>query len=226
MASSIMSTMDPSPRLRWGWVLALGIAMILLGSIALGDTLAVTLISILLLGWLLIGAGLLHIIHLVRNTEARNLWHVLNVIVDLVAGFYFVSHPGLGAVTLTLVLAAFFLASGIMRLIAVFQADLPHKVWPIIDALISITLGAMLWIHWPWTGLWFIGFAVAIGLIFRGWGSVMIALAFRARNARQSGLSHPADLDSVNNQPNGLNSSSRALASIKSGVSKPSVNQL
>jgi uncharacterized membrane protein HdeD (DUF308 family) len=122
--------MDPSPRLRWGWVLALGITMILLGSIALGDTLAVTLISILLLGWLLIGVGVLHIIHLVRNVEARSVWHVLNVIVDLIAGLYFVSHPGLRAVTLTLVLAAFFLASGIMRLIAVFQADLPHKVWP------------------------------------------------------------------------------------------------
>ena len=104
MASSISSAIGPWPRLGWGWVLALGIATILLGSIALGDALAVTLISILLLGWLLIGAGVLHIIHLVRNTEARTLWHILNVILDLVVGFYFVSHPGLGAVTLTLVL--------------------------------------------------------------------------------------------------------------------------
>jgi uncharacterized membrane protein HdeD (DUF308 family) len=189
MASSIMSAMDPSPRLRWGWVLALGIAMILLGSTALGDALAVTLISILLLGWLLIGAGVLHMIHLIRNVEARSVWRVVNVILDIVAGFYFVSHPGLGAVTLTLVLAGFFLASGIVRLIAVVQADLPHKLWPIVDGLISIALGAMLWIHWPWTGLWFIGFALAIGLIFRGWGWVMVALTLRARNTRPSGLS-------------------------------------
>jgi uncharacterized membrane protein HdeD (DUF308 family) len=189
MASSIMSVMDTSPRLRWGWLLALGIAMILLGSIALGDALVVTLISILLLGWLLIGAGILHIIHLVRNLEGRSVWHIVNVILDLVAGFYFVTHPGLGAVTLTLVLAAFFLVSGITRLIAAFQANLPHRVWPIVDALISISLGVMLWIHWPWTGLWFIGFAVAIGLIFRGWGLVMIAFALRSSSWRPSGLS-------------------------------------
>ena len=189
MASSISSAISPWPRLHWSWILALGIATILLGSIALGDALAVTLISILLLGWLLIGAGVLHIVNLVRNSEARNLWHILNVIIDLVAGFYFVSHPGLGAVTLTLVLAAFFLASGITRLIAVFRTDIPHKLWPVVDGLISIALGAMLWIHWPWTGLWFIGFAVAIGLIFRGWGWVMLAFALRARNTRPSGLS-------------------------------------
>jgi uncharacterized membrane protein HdeD (DUF308 family) len=141
MASSISSTIGPWPRLHWGWTLALGIGTILLGSIALGDALAVTLISILLLGWLLIGAGVLHIVHLVRNSEARSFWHVLSAVIDLVVGFYFVSHPGLGAITLTLVLAAFFLASGIIRLIAVFQ---PHTLWPIVDGIVSVALGAML----------------------------------------------------------------------------------
>jgi uncharacterized membrane protein HdeD (DUF308 family) len=47
-------------------------------------------------------------------------------------------------------------------------------------------------VHWPWTGLWFIGFAIAIELIFHGWTWVMVALALRSRGARPLGLRQPA----------------------------------
>ncbi len=167
------------PALSSGWLLTLGILMILLGSIAMGDSLAVTLISVLLLGWLLVGSGILHVVNLFRHTETRTFPHILNAIFDIVAGLYFVAHPGLGAVTLTLVLAAFLVISGATRIVAVFQANLPQKFWPVLDGLLSIVLGLMLWLHWPATGLWFIGFAISIGLIFRGWAWVMIALALR-----------------------------------------------
>jgi uncharacterized membrane protein HdeD (DUF308 family) len=158
--------------------------MILLGTVALGDTVAVTLVSVLLIGWLLIGAGVLHVVHLIRRTETRSLWHILGVVCDFIAGFYLVVHPALGAITLTLVLSAFLFVSGVTRLIGVFQANLPRRGWPALDALLSIVLGIMLFAHWPWTGFWFIGFAIAIGLIFRGWAWVMIALALRARAGR------------------------------------------
>jgi uncharacterized membrane protein HdeD (DUF308 family) len=166
--------------------------MILLGSIALGDTLMVTLVSVLLIGWLLIGAGILHIVHLIRRAETRSFWHILSAIIDLLAGFYLVIHPALGAITLTLVLSAFFFATGITRLVAALQMNEPHKLWPVFDSLISILLGVMLWIHWPWTGFWFIGFAVVIGLVFRGWTWVMIALALRARESRSALSTQPA----------------------------------
>lgn len=168
---------------KWGWLLALGIALIILGTLALGDTLAVTVVSVLLVGWLLIVAGVFHVIHLLRHTEVRSFWNVLDTIIDFVAGAYLIVHPALGALALTLVLAAFLLATGVTRLIGVFRGDLPHKFWPVLDGILSIVLGILLWVHWPWTGLWFIGFAIAIGLIFRGWAWVMLALALRSRPA-------------------------------------------
>jgi uncharacterized membrane protein HdeD (DUF308 family) len=191
-ASAITTGPQAFPRFRWGWLLALGIAMILLGTVALGDMLAVTLISVLLVGWLLIASGIFHVVHLIRNTEVRSFWHILGTICDFVAGFYLVIHPALGALTLTLVLAAFLLVSGVTRLVGVFQASLPHKFWPVLDALLSIVLAIMLWIHWPWTGLWFIGFAIAIGLISRGWAWVMVALALRGRGVHPTELMQPA----------------------------------
>jgi uncharacterized membrane protein HdeD (DUF308 family) len=169
MGASIAEQMKPPSSLKWGWVLALGIAMIVLGTIALGD-----------------------IVHLVRHQEERTFWHILTAVLDLVAGIYLVVHPGLGALSLTLVIAAFLLASGVARLVWTFASTLPHKAWRIIDALLSIVLGVLLLIHWPFTGVWFIGFAVAIGLIFRGWAWVMIALALRSRSTPMGLAPQPA----------------------------------
>jgi uncharacterized membrane protein HdeD (DUF308 family) len=179
MAAGTLNGSFASFNLKWGWILALGIALIVLGTIAMGDTLAVTLVSVLLIGWLLLVSGVFHVIHLIQHTEVRSFWNILGTLCDFLAGFYMVSHPALGALTLTLVLAAFLLVSGVTRLVAVFQANMPHKFWPVLNGVLSIVLGIALWVHWPWTGLWFIGFAIAIELIFRGWAWVMVALALR-----------------------------------------------
>ena len=44
-------------RKNWGWVLALGIALIVLGTVALGAAVFTTVASVMLFGWLLIIAG-------------------------------------------------------------------------------------------------------------------------------------------------------------------------
>jgi uncharacterized membrane protein HdeD (DUF308 family) len=181
-----------SLRLKWAWLLTLGVALIILGTVALGDTLAVTLVSVLLVGWLLIVSGVLHVVHFFRHSEIRSFWNILGTICDFVAGLYLVTNPAFGALTLTLVLAAFLLASGVTRLVGVFHANLPHKIWPALSGILSIVLGILLWVHWPWTGLWFIGFAVAIQLIFHGWTWVMVALALRNGAPLSSSSPQPA----------------------------------
>jgi uncharacterized membrane protein HdeD (DUF308 family) len=180
---------DPiaSLKLSRGWLLALGIALIILGTVALGDTLTVTVVSVFLIGSLLITSGVFHVVHLVRHSEIRSFWNILATVCDFAAGLYMVANPALGALTLTLVLAAFMLVSGVTRLIAVSRANLPHKFWPVLDAILSIALGILLWVHWPWSGLWFIGFAIAIQLIFRGWTWVMIGLALGGSSPQAAG---------------------------------------
>jgi uncharacterized membrane protein HdeD (DUF308 family) len=173
-----------SLELKWGWILAIGLILVLLGTVALGDTLAVTFVSVFLLGWLLIASGIVHVVHLIRHTEIRSFWHIVGAILDFIAGFYLIANPGLGALTLTLVLAGFFLVSGVTRLIGVWRLNLPHKFWPVLNGIISILLGILLWVHWPTSGLWFIGFAIGIELIIRGWTLVMLAFALRSRAPR------------------------------------------
>jgi len=78
------------------------------------------------------------------------------------------------------------LSSGIARVIAAVSTGAPHKFWPILNGVISILLGILLFVHWPVSGLWFIGLAIRIELIFRGWAWVMIAFDLRSRLAPTS----------------------------------------
>src|SRR5271167_1149623 len=130
-----------SLKLSRGWLLALGAALIVLGTVALGDTLAVTVVSVFLIGCLLIASGIFHAVHLVRHSEIRSFWNILGTVCDVGAGLYMIASPTLGALTLTLVLAVFLLVSGVTRLIAVYRANLPHKFWPFLDSILSIGLG-------------------------------------------------------------------------------------
>ena len=94
-----------------------------------------------------------------------------------------IRHPVGGTVTLTLVLAAYFLASGMFRLVAAIAAPLPHRVWVAIGGWVSNRVGIMIWNDVvkmdgpPGQALMYIGLFVGIDLIFHGWAWVMFAFA-------------------------------------------------
>ena len=91
---------------NWGWALALGIALIILGMIALGAAVATTVASVLLFGWLLIIGGALEVAHgFVRRAWSGFFLDVLTGVLYLVVGFMFIRNPVEAAATLTLMLA-------------------------------------------------------------------------------------------------------------------------
>jgi uncharacterized membrane protein HdeD (DUF308 family) len=179
-------TTDPFERIRerWGWFLVLGIAVIVLGVVALGDTIMVTLFSVVVLGWLLILSAIFHAVQWFRGRNQRHYLDLLGFVLDLVVGAILLSNPAVGALTLTLVLAVFFLVGGLMRAFGALSSDVPHRAWAVLDGAIAALLGVLLWIHWPSSALWFIGFAIGVELIFRGWAWVMLGLSLRRRAAK------------------------------------------
>jgi len=179
MAASATIGIFERARERWGWILALGIALIVLGLVALGDTALVTLMSVALLGWVLIFSAVFHAVNWFRGRQDRSYMHLLGFILDLVVGAILLSNPAVGALTLTLVLAVFLLVGGLMRLFDALSSQAPRRGWTILDGAVSALLGILLWIHWPVSALWFIGFAIGVGLIFRGWAWVMLAMWLR-----------------------------------------------
>ena len=68
---------------------------------------------------------------------------------------------------------------GVFRLVAAMSLRFPNWGWAVFDSLITVGLGVLIWAEWPTSGLWFLGFAVGVSLVLRGWSYVMFALAIR-----------------------------------------------
>ena len=164
---------------KWGWLVALGIAFIVLGIIGLGMSGVLTLAGIVFFGWLLIIGGVLQIVETFQVSGWKSvLWHVILAILYILAGASVLYNPAASAVTLTLFLGIAFIVTGITRSIMSFQLR-PEPVWGwvLFSGLVSIVLGLMILSKWPYSSLWLIGLLIAIELISNGWSYLMIGLA-------------------------------------------------
>ena len=70
--------------------------------------------------------------------------------------------------------------SGLAVTVGGFAGKYRSKGWAVFDGVISIVLGAILLASWPASGLWFLGFAFGVKLLFMGTG--LAALAITARS--------------------------------------------
>lgn len=163
---------------RWGWLLFLGIVMVILGTVAFFIMPAATIGTVLVLGWLLVISGVVELIQAFRERKSGNLFlHLIGGVLGILVGLLVVTHPIAGALAWTLLFASFLTVIGIFRTVAAIRLKFPNWGWAVFDGAITLGLGILLWAEWPWSGLWFIGLAVGVSLVLRGWSYIMLALA-------------------------------------------------
>jgi uncharacterized membrane protein HdeD (DUF308 family) len=166
---------------KWGWLLALGIAMVILGSVALFLLPITTFAAVMVLGWLMVISGVVEAVHAFRVRGWGGIFlHLIGGVLGVVVGSLIVTHPIAGALVWTLLFAAIFTVIGAFRTVAAIWLKFPRWGWAVFDGIVTLALGIMLWAEWPWTGFWFLGLSVGVSLILRGWTYVMFAFAVRA----------------------------------------------
>jgi uncharacterized membrane protein HdeD (DUF308 family) len=168
-------------RHKWGWLLVLGLSMVILGTIALIIAPAATIGTVLVLGWLLVVSGVVEAIQAFRVRKWTGIFlHLIGGVLGILVGLLIVTHPVAGALVWTLLFASFFTAIGLFRIVAAIRLKFPNWGWAAFDGAVTLVLGTLLWIDWPGSGLWFLGFAVGVSLLLRGWSYVMFAIAVRS----------------------------------------------
>lgn len=174
-------TLSMNVRVQWKWLLALGVLLLLVGIFAVVDSTAATLFSMLYIGWALVIAGIFFAIQAFRlRAHDHHLFlHLFNAVLALVIGVLMVSHPLAAAATFTLLLAAYFVVTGIFRIVAGLRGRTPARGWGLLNGIITLILGILVWSQWPVSGLWLIGLFVGIDLIVIGWTQIMTALTLR-----------------------------------------------
>jgi uncharacterized membrane protein HdeD (DUF308 family) len=162
----------------WGWVLALGIALIVIGAVCISAASFATLATVLTFGWLLIFGAVISLIHAFQTRTASSFFlHLMSVLLRGVTGFLLIRYPLAGAMSLTLILASFFIIGGLFRAIGSAELRFPRWGWAALSGLISVALGVVLLLQLPVLSLWFLGLAIGIDLIFDGVGVTAAGLA-------------------------------------------------
>jgi uncharacterized membrane protein HdeD (DUF308 family) len=166
---------------QWGWYLALGILSIALGIGALLYGTAATLASVIVLGALLVVLGIVKLLSIFQTRNAGHIvLYLLVGVLDLIVGWMLMQHALAGAAVVTLLLAALLVFQGFYGFVAALWLQFPHYGWFAFSAIVSLLLGVALWLSWPISAAWFIGFAVGINLLFAGLTWATVALKLRS----------------------------------------------
>ena len=156
-------------------MIALGILAVLLPTVA---TLAVEI----LIGSLFLAAGLIRLFTLSRCRSMPGFWwSAIVAVLAVLLGIVLLAQPAQGALTLTMVLVAFFIVEGMISIIVAFQIHRPMRTWgwTLFSGVIDLVLAYLIWRGWPGSAAWAIGLLVGINLFFVGLSLVMTAIAAR-----------------------------------------------
>jgi uncharacterized membrane protein HdeD (DUF308 family) len=170
---------------RWGWFFAWGILLVLLGVLAIAYSTVTTVISVIFFGILLCVSGAVIIFDSFKSSFGK--WneffmHLGMGILYLIAGIILVKGPLAGSITLTLLLAIFYILLGLFRTISCLTRAVTNRGWRLASSIITLLLGVLILLEWPASGLFIIGLFIGIDLIFTGW--VYIVSALSARSAK------------------------------------------
>ena len=168
-------------RASWGWMALFAVISLIGGVLALLNPFAATLAATLLAGWTFAFLGALQIVQAFRvQGWAGFLWSLLFGVLTLLVGISLVFNPLAGMVSLTLLVAVLFLATGIVKLMYAFSLrPVAGWVWVLVSALLSLAIGIMLFADLPWAATSILGILLGVELVSNGVLFLFIALGLR-----------------------------------------------
>jgi uncharacterized membrane protein HdeD (DUF308 family) len=170
-SNALQTGSDLAPlRAGSGWIVALGVVYVIAGFIALGSMVLATVASVLVVGVMMIIAGVAEVFNAfqIKSWGKFLFWALLGVLY-IIAGFITFENPLFAAVVLTLMLGAFLVASGVLRIFLAFnmKREAPW-IWVALSGVITLLLGLLILARWPVNSVYILGLFLGIDLIMAG----------------------------------------------------------
>ena len=164
----------------WCCFLMLGILLVACGAVAIVIPPFFTVITAIVLGIVLMVAGLVTIVSSFWIGKwSGMLLHLLAGIFYLVTGFVVSERPVETALLITLFIAATFIVLGSFRIVSALVVRFPQWGWVLFNGIITLLLGIVIYRHLQQSFLWVIGILVGVELLLNGWSWIMLSLAVR-----------------------------------------------
>jgi uncharacterized membrane protein HdeD (DUF308 family) len=172
---------------KWGWIVALGVVYLIVGLVALGSIVTATAAGVLLVGIMMVIAGIAEVFSAfqIRTWGKFTLWLLLGALY-IFAGLTTFQNPVLAAVLLTFLLGLALVASGGMRLILAFgMRESTPWILVAVSGAITLLVGLVILARWPVSSVYVLGLFLGMDLVIAGASWIGIGLDLRAR-ARSS----------------------------------------
>jgi uncharacterized membrane protein HdeD (DUF308 family) len=164
-----------------GFLIFLGVLTVIFGVIAIGSPLVTGVAVAVFVGFLLLASGVTQIIHALKSKQwGTGFWGTVIGLLGVAAGLLMIFRPLVGLVTMTMLLAIYFLIDGISEIVAAFRIK-PDQGWGwvLFNGIIAVVLGLMIWRQWPVSGAWAIGLLVGIHILMSGWSMIILGSGAR-----------------------------------------------
>src|SRR3990167_4113705 len=166
-----------------GWFLFWGVLLAALGIAAISASAFTTLLSIVVLGFLLFISGCIMMMDTFtfwRGKAGSFMVHFFFALLYVIVGIILMNNPVEGSVSITFIIGIFYLIAGVYRLAFNSMIKMPRWGWGFFNGIISLVLGALILSSWPESSLFIIGLFIGIDLFFAGMFYIMAALAARS----------------------------------------------
>jgi len=173
-------------RRSLGWLVGLGILMILLGIAAIVEPFIATAVIARALSWTFLLAGIVRTVHAFQSRHQRDFWlRLLAGILYIIVGILLLGNILGAKLSLTLAFGGVILAQGILEVIAALKIRPElNWGWMLCSGIIAIILGILILYRWPNNAIWLLGFFTGISFIFSGTWMIMLPAAIRNHLSR------------------------------------------
>ena len=158
--------------------LLMGVLLIVLGLVAIAQPAVSTIFAETWFALILVSAGAAKLTYAFQTRDSGGfVWKLLLSILYIAIGVMLFVSPLKGVLTLTLLLGSFLLTEGVFNLILAFRLrGQQNWTWVLVDGIITLLLGGMIWFQWPFNAPWLIGTLVGVSVLFTGISRVMLSL--------------------------------------------------
>jgi uncharacterized membrane protein HdeD (DUF308 family) len=168
-------------RGNWFWFVFLGIALVVMGTVALGAVGFTSLVTAVFLGVLILMAGVAETLGAFWcRGWSGFFFHLLSGILAIVVGALFLKAPVDAVLVLTMLVACLFMVGGIFKIVAALSFRFAAWGLTLVGGMIDLVLGVLIWVEWPASAIWVIGLFVGISLVFRGFNWIGLGLSLRS----------------------------------------------
>jgi uncharacterized membrane protein HdeD (DUF308 family) len=163
-------------------LLALGIALVILGVIAVLAPMTSGVLFDIVFGALLTGAGIVELMDAFRSGSwQRGALLALAGLITLAAGVLYIARPLVGLLVLTIVFIGYLLCLGVFRIVMAIQMPrgTPGRGMSFVSGVVAVVLAFIAIPQLQNMTPWLVGTFIGVSLIFAGAARIALALGLR-----------------------------------------------